>query len=174
MAGNSQRRGAMRKPGSKKGAVVGSGGQKSKQLQGKGPTPPASARKGHSAARKAAASERRASQSRSSSGGPGAGGAGGTKSASSRRPAKESAEVVSGRNPVVEALRAGVPASALYVASRIDSDDRVREALKLAADSGIALLEAQRTELDRLAGGVHQGVALQVPPYVYAHPDDLL
>ena len=28
MAGNSQRRGAMRKPGTKKGAVVGSGGQK--------------------------------------------------------------------------------------------------------------------------------------------------
>jgi len=27
MAGNSQRRGAMRKPGTKKGAVVGSGGQ---------------------------------------------------------------------------------------------------------------------------------------------------
>jgi 23S rRNA (guanosine2251-2'-O)-methyltransferase len=29
--------------------------------------------------------------------------------------------------------------------------------------------------LDRIAGGaVHQGVALQVPPYSYAHPDELL
>ena len=32
MAGNSQRRGAMRNPGTKKGATVGSGGQRRKQL----------------------------------------------------------------------------------------------------------------------------------------------
>ncbi|MGB8200562.1 MAG: 23S rRNA (guanosine(2251)-2'-O)-methyltransferase RlmB, partial [Pseudonocardiaceae bacterium] len=38
MAGNSQRRGAIRKPGTKKGAVVGSGGQKSKGLHGRGAT----------------------------------------------------------------------------------------------------------------------------------------
>ncbi len=33
-----------------------------------------------------------------------------------------------------------------------------------------------RPELDRLAGfdAVHQGVALKVPPYEYAHPDELL
>ncbi|MCA0422781.1 MAG: glycoside hydrolase family 15 protein, partial [Proteobacteria bacterium] len=33
-----------------------------------------------------------------------------------------------------------------------------------------------RPELDRMAGfdGVHQGVALKVPPYEYAHPQDLL
>jgi 23S rRNA (guanosine2251-2'-O)-methyltransferase len=39
MAGNSGRRGAVRKPGTKKGQVVGSGGQKARGLQGKGPTP---------------------------------------------------------------------------------------------------------------------------------------
>ena len=55
MAGNSQRRGAMRKTGSKKGATAGSGGQKGKQLRSKGPTPPAEARTGHPAARRAAA-----------------------------------------------------------------------------------------------------------------------
>ena len=39
----------------------------------------------------------------------------------------------------------------------------------------IPLLEAPRLEIDRLsAGAVHQGLALQVPPYEYAHPDDLL
>jgi 23S rRNA (guanosine2251-2'-O)-methyltransferase len=82
--------------------------------------------------------------------------------------------VVVGRNSVVEALRAGVPATALYVAERIDADDRVREALKLASDRRLPLLESPRAELDRFsAGTVHQGLALQVPPYRYAHPDDL-
>jgi 23S rRNA (guanosine2251-2'-O)-methyltransferase len=164
MAGNSARRGAKRNPGSKKGAVVGSGGQSKRALRGKGPTPPAEARKGHPAARRSAAAARRAQ-------GPGGQRAG-------RPPkvgGKASAEVVAGRNPVVEALRGGVPAAALYVAERIDSDDRVREALKLCAESGIPLLEAPRPELDRIAGGApHQGLALQVPAYDYAHPDDLL
>ena len=44
MAGNSSRRGAIRKGASKKGATVGSGGQRRKGLEGKGPTPKASAR----------------------------------------------------------------------------------------------------------------------------------
>jgi 23S rRNA (guanosine2251-2'-O)-methyltransferase len=37
------------------------------------------------------------------------------------------------------------------------------------------MLEAPRSELDRLTGGaVHQGLAAKVPAYEYAHPDDLL
>ena len=80
-----------------------------------------------------------------------------------------------GRNAVVEALRAGIPVTTMYVASRIDSDDRVREALKAAVAQGFPLLEVQRLELDRLSdGGVHQGLAIQVPAHEYAHPDDLL
>jgi len=75
----------------------------------------------------------------------------------------------------VEALRAGVPVKALYVASRIDSDDRVREALKAAADRGVPLLEGSKAELDRMTGqALHQGLALQVPAYAYAHPGDLV
>ncbi len=36
-------------------------------------------------------------------------------------------------------------------------------------------MECPRTELDRItAGAVHQGLGLQVPPYSYAHPDDLV
>ncbi|HEY6797730.1 MAG TPA: 23S rRNA (guanosine(2251)-2'-O)-methyltransferase RlmB, partial [Kineosporiaceae bacterium] len=91
-----------------------------------------------------------------------------------RRPADGAPELVAGRNPVVEALRAGVPAKALYVAARIDSDDRVREALTVASDLGLPLLEVSKTDLDRMTGGgVHQGLALQVPAYRYAHPADL-
>ena len=80
-----------------------------------------------------------------------------------------------GRNPVLECLRAGVPATALYVALGAEADERLTESVRLAADSGISILEVPRHDLDRIAAnGLHQGIALQVPPYQYAHPDDLL
>ncbi|MGB3893137.1 MAG: 23S rRNA (guanosine(2251)-2'-O)-methyltransferase RlmB, partial [Mycolicibacter sinensis] len=41
MAGNSKRKGAVRKPGTKKGPTVGSGGQRRRGLEGRGATPPA-------------------------------------------------------------------------------------------------------------------------------------
>lgn len=161
MAGNSRRRGAMRKDGTKKGMVVGSGGQRRRGLRGKGPTPPAEMRPGHPAARRAAkavAGERR------------------RPAADRRRPGDgETTETVLGRNPVVECLRAGVPATALHVALGTAADERVSEAVALAADAGISILEVPRGDLDRITGGaLHQGLALQVPPYAYAHPDELL
>ncbi|GAA3222797.1 23S rRNA (guanosine(2251)-2'-O)-methyltransferase RlmB [Actinocorallia longicatena] len=91
--------------------------------------------------------------------------------AATRRP--DAPELVYGRNSVLEALRAGVPGTSLYYTP--DSDERVREAIKIAADIGIPLLESGKPELDRLTDrGVHQGLALQVKPFRYAHPDDLL
>ena len=154
MAGNSKRRGAIRKAGTKKGAVVGSGGQARKGLQGKGPTPRATKRPGHPAQRKATAQ---------------------AKAAQRRSKDKPTAELVAGRNPVVECLRAAVPATALYVQVGVDADDRVTEAVRLAADRGISVLEVAKQELDRLTGGaLHQGLSLQMPPFEYAHPDELL
>ncbi|MGH3156279.1 MAG: 23S rRNA (guanosine(2251)-2'-O)-methyltransferase RlmB, partial [Streptosporangiaceae bacterium] len=86
----------------------------------------------------------------------------------------EGPEMVAGRNAVIEALRADVPGMALYVAHRIETDDRVRASIKLAADIGLPVLETGRSELDRLTdGAVHQGLALRVRPYQYAHPEDL-
>jgi 23S rRNA (guanosine2251-2'-O)-methyltransferase len=90
-------------------------------------------------------------------------------------PAKDAPELLVGRNPVVEALRAQVPATALYVAQGIDVDDRVRELVRTAADRAVPILEISRSELDRMTGGVlHQGVGLQVPPFAYEPFDDLL
>jgi 23S rRNA (guanosine2251-2'-O)-methyltransferase len=151
MAGNSQRRGAVRKAGTKKGPTVGSGGQRRRGLEGRGATPPAHMRPHHPAAKRQKAQE--------------------------RRPVKRSgdAETVLGRNPVLECLRAGVPATALYVALGAQADERFTESVTLAADSGIAILEVPRTDLDRMTtNGLHQGIALQVPPYEYLHPDELL
>jgi 23S rRNA (guanosine2251-2'-O)-methyltransferase len=91
------------------------------------------------------------------------------------RGAGDAAEFVAGRNSVVESLRAAVPAAALYVGNRVQHDERISEAIKLAANRGVAVLEAGPAELDRLTGGaLHQGLALRVRPYDYAHPDDLL
>jgi 23S rRNA (guanosine2251-2'-O)-methyltransferase len=153
MAGNSHRQGAVRK--SKKGAQVGSGGQPRRALKGKGPTPKAADRKGHPAARRAAAATRRGD----------------------KRPARGDTgpELLVGRNPVVEALRAKVPATALYVAVGIETDERITEALRIAGNRGLSLLEVSRAELDRRTGGLlHQGIALQVPPYQYRELVDLL
>jgi 23S rRNA (guanosine2251-2'-O)-methyltransferase len=102
---------------------------------------------------------------------------GGPRVAPGRRsnPTKEGPELLLGRNPVVEALRAAVPATALYVAQGIDIDERVAEAVRTAGDRGIPILEIGRNELDRMTGGVlHQGIGLQVPPFAYEDFDDLV
>ena len=154
MAGNSRRQGARRDTTGKKGPLVGTGGHGRKKLEGRGATPPAEQRPGHPAQRRAAIAAKQ----------------------TAKRPPKvrDSPDLLVGRNPVVEALRADVPATALYVALGLESDERVTEALRQAGDRHLAIMEVSRPELDRLTGGLlHQGLALQVPPYNYAHPDDL-
>jgi 23S rRNA (guanosine2251-2'-O)-methyltransferase len=102
------------------------------------------------------------------------GGAGGRTSAGGPRGAGSAAEIVAGRNAVLESLRARVPASSLHVGPRLDADERIGEAVMLAADHGIPVVEAGRAELDRMTGGaIHQGLALKVAAYSYAAPDEL-
>lgn len=151
----------------RKGAAVGSGGHNKNRLAGKGPTPKAEERPHHPAARRARAAAKRtatpASRGRDRS------------PRAVRRAGEDDAETVVGRNPVLEALRAEVPATALYLALGLDADERVTEAVALAGKAGIALIEMTRQELDRMTGrAVHQGLALQVPPYSYLHPADLV
>jgi len=104
-------------------------------------------------------------------------GRGGPRIAPGRRsnPTREGPELLLGRNPVNEALRASIPATALYMAQGIDIDDRITEIVRTAGDRGIPILEISRLELDRMTGGVlHQGVGLQVPPFAYENFDDLV
>ena len=80
-------------------------------------------------------------------------------------------EWIAGRNSVVEALRAELPVTAVYVAEGAERDGRLKEVFAIAADRGLSLLEVPRVELDRMtAGAVHQGLAARVPAYEYAHP----
>ena len=172
---NKPRAGAVRKAST--GKQVGSGGQGRQALEGKKPTPKAEDRPYHPAGKAKAAKDRFVA-------------AGGTRRPSSngapQRPAGQTRaqkpkqtdefEVVTGRNSVLEALRAKIPVTALYIATRIEYDDRVKEIMQIATKRGLPILEVMRPELDRLGGfdSVHQGVALKVPPYSYAHPTDLL
>jgi 23S rRNA (guanosine2251-2'-O)-methyltransferase len=199
MPGNSQRRN--RRTSSKKGPVVGTGGKNRQSLAGRGRTLPADERPWHKAysgedvpkrtawkqekENKKTAAEGRAPKaggSKTTRGGKGVTGkAGAAKTgprvAPGRRsaPPKDAPELLVGRNPVVEALRAHVPATALYLAHGIEADERIAEAIRIASNRGIAILEVSRAELDRMTGGVlHQGIGLQVPPFAYEPFEDVL
>jgi dTDP-4-dehydrorhamnose reductase len=118
MAGNSKRRGAIRKEGTKKGPTVGSGGVRRRGLEGRGATPPAHKRAHHPAAKRAALQARK----------------------TYNKPTDET-EMVLGRNPVLECLRANAPAGALYVALGAEADERLTESVTLAADRGIPIIQ---------------------------------
>ena len=155
MAGNSKRKGAIKKSG-KGNPTAGSGGRVRRGLEGKGPTPKAKDRPYHKAHQAAQRSERDGQKR-------------------PRRKTGSDAEWIAGRNAVVEALRAEVPVAGIYVAEGAERDGRLREAFRLASDRGVSLLEVPRPELDRMTdGAVHQGLAVRIPAYQYAHADDLL
>ncbi|MHA6510937.1 23S rRNA (guanosine(2251)-2'-O)-methyltransferase RlmB [Tessaracoccus sp. Z1128] len=154
MAGNSSRRGATSKG---KNKAAGSGGRVRRALEGRGPTPKAEDRPYHKAYKaKQMAQRQQAGRPRTSK-------------------APAGADWVVGRNPVFEALTAGLPVKQAYVAEGAERDDRLRDILKFTAEHGIPLLQVTRAELDRVTGGlVHQGVAVQLPAYEYADHEDVL
>ena len=150
MAGNSSRRGAVRKK--KKQPGTGSGGQRRRGLEGKGPTPKAEDRTGHPAARKA---QRRSHQK--------------DREATTRR------EVILGRNAVDEALAAGVPGIELVIAESVRDDSRINRARAAASAADIPVVVKNKKDMDRLADGLpHQGIALQVAPFEYAQLHEVM
>ncbi|HET6562381.1 MAG TPA: RNA methyltransferase substrate-binding domain-containing protein, partial [Marmoricola sp.] len=155
MPGNSARRGAIRRT-SKGNPTAGSGGRVRRGLEGRGPTPKAADREGHKAYKAKTRAEKESSKK-------------------PRRARTGDTEWVAGRNSVVEALRARLPLTTVYIAEGAERDGRIREMFRLTAEHGVAVLEVSRTELDRLThGAVHQGLAAKMPAYEYAHADDLL
>ncbi len=127
-------------------------------LRGRGPTPRAEDRTYHPAHKRAKAAQAR-------------------QSARSRRQ-RDSApkfDSVAGRNTVVEALRARVPIEEIYIAHRIDADDRIREIVRTATNRDIPINEVEKIDLDGFAHGTnHQGVVARVHPYEYYSAEDLL
>ena len=151
MAKPYQRRDVQKK--NKKGPTKGSGGQRRRGLKGKGATPKAEDRVYH------AAHKRKLEQKRRAQG----------------RHDREVADLVVGRNPVIECLKAKVPSEALFVAQGTGHDDRLSEAVALANSKNIPVQEVPRQQLDAMTGnGLHQGIGLKIQPYKYADLDDLL
>lgn len=142
----------------------GSGGNNKRRLAGKGPTPKAVDRPYHPAAKRkaAAASAPKKGKAVSRS----------EKEPRERREYEVQDDVIVGRNPVVEALRAGVAVKRVMVARGIDIDERVTEIMELARQARIEVLEVNRKELDPYPA--HQGVALKVAPYKFRPLNEVL
>ncbi len=170
MAGNSQRKGAMRKTGTQEGAdrrVRAVSAVAALERQGPDPegrrahqAPAAQAGRAQGEGRRGRGQARRPR--------PGSGARGGTSVAqpqgrlgARRRPQRRRRGAARER-PRHRAVRRSCSSTATTASAR-RSSSRPRP--------GLPLLEAPRAELDRLTdGALHQGLALQVPPYEYADP----
>src|SRR5690606_25781849 len=115
---------SMAKPGrpgaakGKKGAPKGTGGKNKRGLAGRGPTPKAEDRTYHKAYKQKQLAERAAAKRPQ-------------RAAAPRRRPNDDNEYVTGRNSVLEALRTKIPATAFYIAHRVEMDDRVKEMIAL-------------------------------------------
>lgn len=169
MAGNSQRRGAVRKPGSKKGMVVGSGGQRRRGLEGRGPTPKAEEREHHPAGKRKAAAERVAAKSgqpAGRSGQPGRSGRSGQPAATSGRPVAgrrggDAARDAARSEATVAKVRAalGVGPDHELIAGRNPVTEAVRSGIPLAR---VFLAGGMATD-ERVAEVVRTATALGTP-----------
>ena len=131
--------GRTKRPKGKKGPTAGSGGNNRRRLEGKGPTPKAEDRVYHPAhkcklASEAAARQEQAKRARANWLRPGLALAPGH-------------ELIAGRNPVLEAVRSGIPLTRVFVSGGVASDERLGEVVRTATALGAPLFEASRSEL---------------------------
>lgn len=83
-------------------------------------------------------------------------------------------EHLAGRNPVLEALRAGREVHRVLVAESAHGP-AVREIVAQARERGIPIRLVARSSLDELVGELHhQGVVAEAAPFAYADLDDIL
>ncbi len=91
-----------------------------------------------------------------------------------RREPKEHVDTIAGRNAVVEALRAGIPARELIVATGVDIDERLEESVRLAQKSGLSIREVDRRQIEIMTGiANHQGIALVAKPFQYSSQKEI-
>ena len=96
----------------------------------------------------------------------------GRRSFEERENREPDANIIIGRNPVTEALKAGREVDKLLVTSREGSMIKI---LALAKEQGIPVMYVEKAAIDRIAQGkAHQGVAAYVSPYAYSTVDDIL
>lgn len=161
--GNQSRRGATSSKG-KQPPKMGSGAKHRGALAGRGPTPKAEQRTWHPAYRqkvaKEAEAERAAARAKSLS--------------KTRVRVAPGNELVIGRNPVMEAVRAGNKVTRIYLASD-PSQGKMRDVFDLLSTTGAPFVEVTKRDLDRVSdGSAHQGIAVEVAQHDYVDLDDLI
>lgn len=81
--------------------------------------------------------------------------------------------IVSGRRPVLEALKAGRPVNKLMIAEGSEGGSLI-EIIERAKEARIPISRVPRTSLERLAGPSNQGVALSVAAREYVELEDVI
>ena len=137
--------------------------QQRRSLRGKGPTPRAENRPAHKRYKGKEENQRKRIERKRID-----------KKRDYRREPKEHLDTVAGRNAVVEALRAGIPAKELVVANGVDIDERLEESVRLAQKMGLSIREVERRQIENMTGiANHQGIALIVKPFQYSSQKEI-
>ncbi len=133
-------------------------------LRGKGPTPRAENRPAHKKYQSKDESQRKRVERKRID----------RKRPDRRRDPKEHVDTVAGRNAVLEALRAGIPAKELVVANGVDIDERLEESIRLAQKMGLGIREVERRQIENMTGiANHQGIALVAKPFQYSSQKEI-
>jgi len=133
-------------------------------LRGKGPTPRAENRPAHKKYQSKDESQRKRVERKRLD----------RKRPDRRRDPKEHVDTVAGRNAVLEALRAGIPAKELVVANGVDIDERLEESIRLAQKMGLGIREVERRQIENMTGiANHQGIALVAKPFQYSSQKEI-
>lgn len=86
-----------------------------------------------------------------------------------------SEEVLFGRRPVLESLRAGQSIQRIYLSAGLERASSIDEIRTRAKAAGIPIAVVPRADVDRLTdGGNHQGVVAHTPRYRYTPFEELL
>ena len=81
-------------------------------------------------------------------------------------------DIISGRNPVIEALKSGREIEKLYICK--GTEGSIKKISAMAKDKGIPIHYEKKQHIDKLASGNHQGVVAVVSAFTYCEIEDIL
>lgn len=83
-----------------------------------------------------------------------------------------SEEFIGGKNPVLEALRAGREINKIWVGEG-SQKGQMQQVIQLAKESNVLVQFVPKKKIDQLMDGQHQGVVASIAAYEYAEMDDV-
>ena len=87
----------------------------------------------------------------------------------------ENSDIIYGKNPVESLLQTNRKRiNKIFIAKGLKFDEKLRQIYSIAREFKINIQEIPREKLDKMADGVHQGVAASVSPIQYTDFDELL